>query len=193
MADDCFTQMPELDDVHRWLPSDVLSDIGITDTAEHRRLGVVDELAVRLIDVLGGRMPSGEKATSQCLPSSFHCPAKEIRDHHALADAGRPRAAAAPPPYLPAPAAPWQVMTYGPMNTMHLPRAFGMHQPRQMAPPAAACRSGGTGFFLPRNSTAKVAATVPPRHANHVARQRQCRAQRHGRRCYRAAAATAGR
>uniref|UniRef100_A0A0D9VU26 Uncharacterized protein n=1 Tax=Leersia perrieri TaxID=77586 RepID=A0A0D9VU26_9ORYZ len=92
MADDNCTHMLELDDIHRWLPSDVLRDIGIADTAERRRLTVIDDLAARLVGVLG------EMTTTHCSYSSFHQPVQVIRGHHALAGVGHPRAAAAPPP-----------------------------------------------------------------------------------------------
>uniref|UniRef100_A0A0E0D0L9 Uncharacterized protein n=1 Tax=Oryza meridionalis TaxID=40149 RepID=A0A0E0D0L9_9ORYZ len=114
----CCAYIHEMDDVHRWLPSEVLRDIGITDAEEHRRLAVVEDLAMRLAGVLGG----GEMAAQAQRPlfSCHHRPqvtggdgGEMLRDHHALAGAGRPRVAATPPPHLrlplPAPAAPWHV------------------------------------------------------------------------------------
>uniref|UniRef100_A0A0D9VU30 Uncharacterized protein n=1 Tax=Leersia perrieri TaxID=77586 RepID=A0A0D9VU30_9ORYZ len=203
MADSYSTYMPELDDVHRWLPSNVLRDIGITDSAERRHLAVVDDLAARLVSVLGGGAPHVEMAAAQHPPSSRHHPVQVIRGHHALASTHRPRVAAAAQPYQQALAVPWQAMT---TNTMVLHPAAAL----QMAPAAnqthplfcgsgagasqqsaTTRRSSGTGFFLPQ--TAKVATAVPPRHKNHVAMQRQCRAWRHRQRDYEAGAAMARR
>lgn len=45
MADRCCVYMHEMDDVHRWLPSEVLRDIGIADADERRRLAIVEDLA----------------------------------------------------------------------------------------------------------------------------------------------------
>uniref|UniRef100_A0A0E0K5K3 Uncharacterized protein n=1 Tax=Oryza punctata TaxID=4537 RepID=A0A0E0K5K3_ORYPU len=176
-------------DVHRWLPSEVLRDIGIADATEQRRLAVVEDLAVRLAGVLGG----GEMAAQAQRPlsSCHHRPrvsgggggggGATLRDRHALTGAGGPRVANAPPPYLPlplpAPGAPWQVqvMMGGQRNTMVLqprlaPAASSNPHPLLLlrggavagaAPPATTRRSSCTGFFLPRT------AAADPCHAHH--------------------------
>uniref|UniRef100_A0A0E0D0M0 Uncharacterized protein n=1 Tax=Oryza meridionalis TaxID=40149 RepID=A0A0E0D0M0_9ORYZ len=199
----CCAYMHEMDDAHRWLPSEVLRDIGIADADERRRLAIVEDLAVRLADVLGG----GEMAAQAQRPpsSSHHHPQVKggdgvatLRDHHALIGASHPIVATnTPPPYmpLPAPATPWQVqvMMGGPRNTMVLqprmaPAANNPHLPLPRggavdgaAPPATTRRSSGTSFFLPRT------AAADPRHTTMVARPltnvppRKCRAQRHRR------------
>ncbi|KAF0887870.1 hypothetical protein E2562_004074 [Oryza meyeriana var. granulata] len=53
MADSCCTYMHELDDIHRWLPAEILRDIGIVGPAERRCLAVVEDLAARLDVVVG--------------------------------------------------------------------------------------------------------------------------------------------
>ncbi|KAL5217750.1 hypothetical protein ABZP36_018434 [Zizania latifolia] len=193
MADFCCTYMNELDDVNRWwLPSEILSDIGIADTAERRRLAVVEDLAVRLAGVLGGTSEIAQRRP----PSSCH--RLQVRDsgysatpRETLAGAGRPRrgSTAAPPPCLPALAAPWQAMG-GLINSSHILHPAFAPQQRRLAPachafrsagthPAAATRrSGGTGVFLPRTDAAVVPrlpnkAERPP--SNEPARQ-YCRA-----------------
>lgn len=174
MADRCCVYMHEMDDVHRWLPSEVLRDIGIADADERRRLAIVED-----------RPRQAQRPLFSC----HHRPqvtggdgGEMLRDHHALAGAGRPRVAATPPLHLrlvgnsrlplPAPAAPWHVMTGGPRNTMVLRPAPppAMNHPHPLlrggavtgaAPPVTTRRSSGTGFFLPRTTAAD------PRHANH--------------------------
>uniref|UniRef100_A0A0D3FII7 Uncharacterized protein n=1 Tax=Oryza barthii TaxID=65489 RepID=A0A0D3FII7_9ORYZ len=91
-----------------------------------------------------------------------------LRDHHALAGAGRPRVAATPPLHLrlvgnsrlpsPAPAAPWHVMTGGPRNTMVLRPA----PPPAMNHPHPLLRGGAVTGAAPPVTTA-----ADPRHANH--------------------------
>uniref|UniRef100_J3LNT4 Uncharacterized protein n=1 Tax=Oryza brachyantha TaxID=4533 RepID=J3LNT4_ORYBR len=92
MAESCCTYMHEMDDVHRWLPSEILGDIGISesDTAERRRVAVVEDLAVRLAGVLGGG--AGEMAAPCHRPQVRGGAAADPRhaNHHAPAAAARP-------------------------------------------------------------------------------------------------------
>uniref|UniRef100_A0A0D9VU31 Uncharacterized protein n=1 Tax=Leersia perrieri TaxID=77586 RepID=A0A0D9VU31_9ORYZ len=77
VSDGCCTYMAEMDDVHQWLPSEVLRDIGIADPAERRRLAVVEDLATRLAGVLGSGASPGEMAATTHTrqpPSSYHRP-----------------------------------------------------------------------------------------------------------------------
>uniref|UniRef100_A0A0D9VU32 Uncharacterized protein n=1 Tax=Leersia perrieri TaxID=77586 RepID=A0A0D9VU32_9ORYZ len=207
MADGSCTYMPEMDDVHQWLPSEVLRDIGIADPAERRRLAVVEDLATRLAGVLGG---DSHTVHTRQPPSSYHHP--QVRG-----------GAGAPAPFMPlplmnAPAAPRQAQAMagvGVRNTMVVRPAPALHHPRHLAPalsashphplfrgavaagaaqPVAATRRGGTGFFLPRTSNA---AAIPARHhaaarapANNVP-ARQCQAQRRSRGGHELAAAAA--
>ncbi|KAG8063350.1 hypothetical protein GUJ93_ZPchr0003g16739 [Zizania palustris] len=189
MANFCCTYMNELDDVNRWwLPSEILSDIGIADAAERRRLAVVEDIAVRLAGVLGGASEIAQRRP----PSSCH--GLQVRDTgysamETLAGARHRRRgpSAAPPLYLPLPAlaaAPWQV-TGGLINNSHILHPAFAPQQRRLAPachafhragahhPAATTtrRSGGTGVFLPRTD-----AAVVPRRVNVNVPARQCRA-----------------
>uniref|UniRef100_J3LNT5 Uncharacterized protein n=1 Tax=Oryza brachyantha TaxID=4533 RepID=J3LNT5_ORYBR len=180
MADSCCMYMHEMDDVHRWLPSEVLRDIGIVDTAERLRFAVVEDLAVRLVGVLGGGGCEMAVTPYRSPLPSCHRPqvggggGATFMGHHALADAGCPRGAGAPPPYmpppLPAPASPWHVTASGPRNATVLRGPTPPNHPHPLLrvrgavagaahQPATTRRSSGTGFFLPRTAAAG--------HANH--------------------------
>ncbi|KAL5210625.1 hypothetical protein ABZP36_006248 [Zizania latifolia] len=193
MADCCSTYMHELDDVNRWLPSEILREIGIADTAERRRLAFVEDLAVRLAGVLSG----GSEIVQRPPSSSSQCHRPQAWDNNSETlsrpGPGSMLSRPAPPPYLPAAtAAPWQVMDGLRTNSGQiLQPAFAPQQ--RLAPPACPFRSagaqpvtrrsGGTGVFLPR-------AEAVPRRANKASRPssinepatRQCPAQRHHRR-----------
>ncbi|KAG8097248.1 hypothetical protein GUJ93_ZPchr0013g36784 [Zizania palustris] len=197
MADYCCTYMHEMNDVSRWLPSEILRDIGIADTAERRRLAFVEDLAARLAGVLSG----GSEIAHQRPPSSCQCHRPQVWDNSSATLISRsprsmPSRPAPPPPYLPlleATAAPWQVMDgLRTPNGQILQPAFAPQQ--RLAPPACPFRgtgaqtvtrrSGGTGVFLPR-------AEAVPRRCNKAAARpssinepatRQCPAQRHHRR-----------
>ncbi|GJN35682.1 hypothetical protein PR202_gb24480 [Eleusine coracana subsp. coracana] len=56
-----FYNSTELDDIHQWLPLEILEDIGITNANELRTMAVIDELASRLNDILGSAMESGQR------------------------------------------------------------------------------------------------------------------------------------
>ncbi|KAL5218355.1 hypothetical protein ABZP36_019039 [Zizania latifolia] len=184
MADYCCTYMNELDDVNRWLPSEILGDIGIiADTAERRRLAVVEDLAVRLADVISGASEIFPRRHSSCHGWL------RVGDRDALAGASRPLGAA-PPPYLPAPTAPWQVT--GGLSHIMVPHSAAVALPRVAPPPAnplrqgagaqpAARRGAGTGVFLPRTDAVRPRANNAARPPSNDQAIRPRHAQRHRR------------
>ncbi|KAL5218239.1 hypothetical protein ABZP36_018923 [Zizania latifolia] len=135
MADYCCnTYMHELEDVHRWLPSNILSDIGIVDIAERRRLAIVEDLAARLAGVLGS-------ATGIT--------------HHTVVP---PAANSHPRRHAPPAEEAWPSLRNGGRKldlAVALPRFSPARRPPLLAagapvlPPANRC-GGGTGVFLPR-------------------------------------------
>ncbi|KAG8063351.1 hypothetical protein GUJ93_ZPchr0003g17283 [Zizania palustris] len=195
-ADYCCTYMNELDqldDVNRWLPSEILGDIGIADTAERRRLAVVEDLAVRLAGVLSGASEIFPRRHSSCHGGL------RVGDRDVLAGDARPRWAA-PPSYWPAhPTAPglqdWQV-TGGLIRHIMVPHPAAATLPRVAPPPAnplrrgagaqlpAARRSAGTGVFLPRTDAvrprANNAARPPSKEQAAIRQQRHAQSHRRG-------------
>ncbi|KAF0887871.1 hypothetical protein E2562_004075 [Oryza meyeriana var. granulata] len=173
MADYCCNAyMRELDvDVHRWLPSEILSDIGVVvDTTESRRLAVVEDLAARLAGVLGGS--TVERTRHPAVPPSTAPPAEAW---HLLSNNGGR-------------------MTLD--QAVPLPRfALARQRPplaNAILPPARRSGGGGTGVFLPRtgayNGTrssrptggdVNAACVNPPRHSK---QQQHCRPSRQRRR-----------
>ncbi|KAG8063352.1 hypothetical protein GUJ93_ZPchr0003g18120 [Zizania palustris] len=170
----CNTYMHELEDVRRWLPSNILSDIGIVDdNAERRRLAIVEDLAARLTSVVGS-------ATGRT-----HLPVVP------------PAANSHPLRYAPPAEEAWPFLRNGGRKldlAVALPRFSPAGRPPLLAagavapvlpPPPNRC-GGGTGVFLPRteagNRTSATAigynAGTKPRY--HGSRQQPCRSrQRH--------------
>ncbi|KAL5209725.1 hypothetical protein ABZP36_005348 [Zizania latifolia] len=153
------TYMHEREDVHRWLPSEILSDIGIVDIAERRRLAVVEDLSARLAGVLGCTVERSQRtqqrAVPQCMVANSHPrrrapPAEGMRPF--LSNGGRMLdLAVALPRFAPARRPPLLAAGAG-------------------APPLPPAKrsGGGTGVFLPRTEVynyhacgAREAATAP--------------------------------
>nr|CAB3495931.1 unnamed protein product [Digitaria exilis] len=60
------TSMQELDDTYRLLPREILEDIGIMDPPEQQLHDVIEDLAARLVAVLGGTGTPKTKPDSGC-------------------------------------------------------------------------------------------------------------------------------
>ncbi|KAG2623105.1 hypothetical protein PVAP13_3KG029500 [Panicum virgatum] len=176
---DCFP--PEADDLHRrWLPREILADIGIADTepvpdALPEAAGV-EELAAQLAGILGG----GSKARRHPPPPPPPPPPVAAPRHgaHVCGLEGSVVAAcggincvggaAVAWPFVPYPPAQWQ----GGSNLVNLGgvldyyySAFPPAPPCPVPPPANL--RGGTGVFIPRTACA-----LPPAAAKGNPRRR---------------------
>ncbi|KAG2540719.1 hypothetical protein PVAP13_9NG581000 [Panicum virgatum] len=163
MADYCHRSMPELDDVHRLLPPEILEDIGIiVDPAEQQLLDVVEDIAARLAVVLSGnnpniassRRPQGANAARGLGGTGLTGRGNNVRR----------RAVPAPPLNSPAPTVPRWHGIAGVRNDMVFAPAMPLGAGAQ---PTPVRRQAGTGVFLPRTEgssscrTAKAALRPP--------------------------------
>ncbi|CAN6339730.1 unnamed protein product [Urochloa humidicola] len=166
---DCFP--PEADDLHRrWLPREILADIGIVDTeavpdvpAEAGVVGV-EELAAQLVGILGGggkvcplAPPPSPPTTTK--PASVAAPRRGGAqvcglERSAVVSCGGTNAAggaAVSWPFVPYPPVQWQ----GASNLVNLGGVLDYYYcpPPCLVTPPANLR-GGTGVFIPRTACA---------------------------------------
>ncbi|KAG2551864.1 hypothetical protein PVAP13_9KG446800 [Panicum virgatum] len=169
MADYCHTSMPELDDVHRLLPPEILEDIGIiVDPAEQQLLDVVEDLAARLPVVLGGSDPNIASSRRPHANAARGLGGTGIVLTGPRGNNVRRRAAVplpAPPLNSPAPPVPrWHAMAGVRNDMVFAPAPMPLGASAQ---PTTVRRGAGTGVFLPRTEgssscrTAKAAARPP--------------------------------
>ncbi|PUZ41077.1 hypothetical protein GQ55_9G474400 [Panicum hallii var. hallii] len=155
--------MPELDDVHRLLPREILVDIGIVDPAEQQLLDVVEDLQARLAVVLGGNNPNIASAARPQANAARGLGGTDI----VLSSRGNNVRRAVPAPPLNSPARPvpgWHAMA-GVKNDMVFAPAMPLGARAQLT---TVRRRAGTGVFLPRTEggsacrTARATAPRPP-------------------------------
>lgn len=168
MADSFYGASEEDDDVHQWLPSEILRDIGaVIDPCEGRR-AIVEDLAACLADVLFGsavqRTTTQHHATVGPLPAmvdnKYQCyhapPSMGVRPFMSNGGMMLDRVPIAPPRLAPE------------MRTPLL--LVATSAPALPPPPTKQRDAGGTGFFLPHTEaynkrTSKAPrATKTPRH-----------------------------
>ncbi|XP_040385664.1 uncharacterized protein LOC121056031 [Oryza brachyantha] len=164
---DCYAL--EMDDLHRrWLPPEILDDIGFADAAASPAPAAIEGLAAHLAGLLGsGRRKAPPPASAAAAaPASYH-----YHHHHlhratvcglerqqVLVAYGGAAAAASAWPFPPysSPAAQWQVAA-GLVNG-----GGALDHRRRHGSPPAKLRRGGTGVFLPRAEMYHAKAPPPP-------------------------------
>ncbi|KAG8050592.1 hypothetical protein GUJ93_ZPchr0009g2362 [Zizania palustris] len=145
---DCFAM--EMDDLHRrWLPPEILADIGFADAAVPAP-AAIEGLALHLAGLIGGGRKVAPRSACTSPPAPYNnlqllgrVPVCGLEGQDIMAYGGAPVCPYSPVQWQVTPVATGSVSSVG----------FELHRTRRLGSPPPAKRrggGGGTGVFLPR-------------------------------------------